>query len=1001
MANILSLAVRVTGDASGLQLTPVEKALQRLQQESDKTSKIFEKFAQTSELGAKAQETFDAASSALLETLKAGTITRDEFVRQFNELEAGARATAAALAEGQRVTEANRTEEERRAIAVEKLNQLLAAGGIEQETYNRAVAAARKPLDDAAASATKTEKQVDALTKALRLLAALEIGRAVVDGLQIIGRSVASVSRQVASFVTETANSFDKFNDLADRTGIGAESLQRYSLAAQLAGVDTEAFASSVQRLTVSIGKADAGGALDKSLKEIGLSVADLRALSPEQQFDAIGKAISTIPTQADRAAAAVEVFGKQGAALAPLFADGAASFQEITERAERLGIIVDEVQLNNIGKMNDAFDLARKTVEGIAGQVIGNLAPAVSGVVEQFLQFIESFNSTDGTGGSGLATSISRVLLDAADYFAGKFDQVAAYFTGFSTTLEEVGSVFAVVTNVLDGVAASVRAVFNLLQVGVSALTAGLGKVLEAIGSYVSDDLQEFGRNLAEAADDQLLRNIRETNEAAEQAGNAFNRAIGGSNPAEAGGGAASEFMDGVRKQFEREQSPQFTVESTIDATAERLNAFLERSGANASQFLQQSVETLAVFEQQAAAGELTADQIEIMTGFTEELNRQLNIEEGARRKAADAAKAQAEQDAKRLEDLLKVSDASAKAIQDIEAVDREIARVQVAAASGADAGSSAARISELEQLRVKLEEDLEASSLGFEKGFGDAFASVGDKLRELGEKANEFGAAGSEAFRKLQEGVQTAQDQVGDGILNREAFERQVEEQQQIFERELKNIKDVADERLKVNEFVDKTLLTLQLGGDSQRAEAAQKVVEIEQEILRIQDEVQAARKSGENDVVQAGVARLAQLDQVLTAEQRIASGQTKLEEELRKQQKETAKQQQQAATKANEERKKAFEEQAKAQAKENERVLANRRQLATASNQAAQGADIRTSEGANAFIQAVQGGFDPQLAVQRQQLKVQQRIAVGLEANLNALGFQTFRFPAAAGA
>jgi hypothetical protein len=36
-----------------------------------------------------------------------------------------------------------------------------------------------------------------------------------------------------------------------------------------------------------------------------------------------------------------------------------------------------------------------------------------------------------------------------------------------------------------------------------------------------------------------------------------------------------------------------------------------------------------------------------------------------------------------------------------------------------------------------------------------------------------------------------------------------------------------------------------------------------------------------------------------------------------------------------------------------------------------------------------------------VQRQQLKVQREIATGLQANLQALGFQTFRFPAAAGA
>jgi hypothetical protein len=629
------------------------------------------------------------------------------------------------------------------------------AGRIDQGTYERALAKARAQLDGTAKSADAADKNIESLTKNVRLLAVVEIGRAIVDGLQLIGNVISGAVNQISSFVSRISSAFDSFNDLSARTGIGVEALQGYSLAAKLAGVDTAEFGAAVQRLGVTIGKATPGDNLDKSLRAINLSVAQLRGLSPEQQFSAIGEAISGLPTAADRAAAAVEIFGKQGAALAPLFREGAASIEELRDRAERLGIIVDETQLNNIGEMNDAFDLARATVEGIAGQVIGNLAPAVTAVVDQFLEFIEAFEGAEGTGGSGIANAISNVLFDGAEALAGVFDSFVGQFQGFSVSLETAADVFYRTGQFFYSVFEGLRTVFNTFELAGNALLIGLGKILEGLGSWVSSDLEQAGRDLQASGQAAAERNSRQLEEAATNAGNAFTNALtgGAGSSTAAGEGAASQFIQGVRQKFEQSQAPEFKIATNLETSGERLTAFISTVGEGADKFYLDSVKTLEVFQQQAAAGNLTADQIEVMTTFSERLNSQLDAEIAKRQEAAEAATKQAEEVDKivkatleqiRVDQQYDGDSGRAKAGENLLKIQAEIVRVEEQlrlareASDQAAISSATSRLSTLDQVAAK-EKDIASGNAKRRKEDADRIEKINDDIAKRQENLRE----------------------------------------------------------------------------------------------------------------------------------------------------------------------------------------------------------------------------------------------------------------------
>jgi hypothetical protein len=330
------------------------------------------------------------------------------------------------------------------------------------------------------------------------------------------------------------------------------------------------------------------------------------------------------------------------------------------------------------------------------------------------------------------------------------------------------------------------------------------------------------------------------------------------------------------------------------------------------------------------AAEGQLTADQIEIMNGFMEQLNGELVKEKQNRQEATDAAQAQVDADRKRLDQLLQTNDEAARLEQDLLTVQREQARVsqELAAARQADnvaqADAAAARQGELDQLQAKLEEQQQALEQGFGQGFQSAFDAVDNSINGLIVKSQEFGQAGFDAALRLQEGIAAAQEQASAGILNKEAFDAEVQRQQDLFNNEIKNIEEA----------------------EKAREKAAQDRVAMEKqqqdEAIRAQQDAYSQQQKAAEDA---------------------AGEQRRVQEEVYKQQQKILEEQQKAAA---------------AEAKRQEERLAK---LNTLGAQTIATQDVRTVEGANLVLQLAANAQDPALIQQRLQTKLLERINSGI--------------------
>lgn len=349
--------------------------------------------------------------------------------------------------------------------------------------------------NDAAKAMDKMGRHAQQAAQDMSVLKNIAIGEVVAKGVTMVADAFMSAARAASSYVASVSTAIDQTSDLAQRIGMGVESLQALQMAAKLSGIDDAT--GALQKLTVAIGNAAESGDT-KAFEQLGISFEALEAMSPEEQFRAVQSAIAALPTVTQRAAAAVSVFGKSGVELLPLMSQ---NLEEIDARMRRLGAIVGTDQVEAIGSMNDALDMVQATFDGIIGNVVGNLAPVVESLANDLLSFVESFNTANGTGGQGIATTISEALLDVAEYLAAVLDQAVAGFDDFGVTMQQVGDVFQFVADYFIMISENLRVIFNAFEVYVNTLGIVFGTFLEKLGSVFSSSVQQFGKELADSS--------------------------------------------------------------------------------------------------------------------------------------------------------------------------------------------------------------------------------------------------------------------------------------------------------------------------------------------------------------------------------------------------------------------------------------------------------------------------------------------------------------------
>jgi len=250
-------------------------------------------------------------------------------------------------------------------------------------------------------------------------------------------------AKAVSSFFGSLVEKGDALDKMSQRIGISVEGLSKLSQMAQLCGSDMGTFEGAITKLQKGLEQAAQGSAAQQqAFQRLGLSITDLKAMSPEDQFLTVSKAMGSLTDQSERTAMAMQLFGKSGTQLMPFFNQGEEGISSMEQKIEELGGVMSNEGAKAMADLKDAMTLLRNGIAGTAQNLMADLAPAITKGIElvtkaftvtkQFLSNHPGIKMLIGTvGGAAIAFSGAAAAMTAWSLAAGKLSAAIKLVNG------------------------------------------------------------------------------------------------------------------------------------------------------------------------------------------------------------------------------------------------------------------------------------------------------------------------------------------------------------------------------------------------------------------------------------------------------------------------------------------------------------------------------------------------------------------------------------------
>ena len=202
---------------------------------------------------------------------------------------------------------------------------------------------------------------------------------AAIAGSAIVGGLTAIVKKSI--------DAGDELFSLQAKTGVAATALIGIGNAAKLADVDMAGLGKGLAKLNINLVKAAEGNEdLARKFQALGVNVKDAngQVVPADKALKQIADRFADMPDGAQKAAAAVALFGKSGTDLIPLLNEGAASMEKFTYK-------VGEDFAARSDLFNDTItELGIKT-QGFGLELTDALFPALQSILEVFGELFDT----------------------------------------------------------------------------------------------------------------------------------------------------------------------------------------------------------------------------------------------------------------------------------------------------------------------------------------------------------------------------------------------------------------------------------------------------------------------------------------------------------------------------------------------------------------------------------------------------------------------------------
>lgn len=321
------------------------------------------------------------------------------------------------------------------------------------------------------------------------------------QSLRGVSMAAAGVVAGLGAISVKAGIAADDLNTLSKVTGIGTQDLQKYSYAADLVDVSTEAIAKSNKRLVKSAYDAANGSKTQAAAFDaIGVAVTDANGnlRDSESIFQDVLTALGQMTNETERDAIAQQLMGRSAAQLNPLIEDGGETYRKVAETMQKYGLdYVDQETLDKANEFNDSLDtmklLGSVAFAQVGSELAGHLAPALEKAVDLVGRF------------ANWLSKLSPETLTVIGTIAGLVAILAPLLMGIGKVAFAISSIINVVS-MASGAFAAIGGVIGGVAAGpILAIIAAIGAVIAIFvvwkkhGDEIKTFFINFGKKIAE----------------------------------------------------------------------------------------------------------------------------------------------------------------------------------------------------------------------------------------------------------------------------------------------------------------------------------------------------------------------------------------------------------------------------------------------------------------------------------------------------------------------
>lgn len=278
----------------------------------------------------------------------------------------------------------------------------------------------------------KAERELDKRAKRMNDIAK-KIGTGLGTAITVGIAGAAAAASGLALLTKNAIDNADAIRDLSIRVGVSTETLSAYGYAASQTGTDIETLGKGLKVLAKNAADSlNPTSEQAKVFEALGVKATDangkLKQMS--QLVPEIADKFKQLEDGTTKAALAQALFGRAGLDLTEFLNQGSDGIDEFTEKAARLGVVIDSETATAADDFNDQLGDLSTLVSGLGLQVAKELLPRLNDLVESL---------TDVVKEGGAAAKIADVIGTSFDAAATAAKVTSATFKGVAYDLTAI----------------------------------------------------------------------------------------------------------------------------------------------------------------------------------------------------------------------------------------------------------------------------------------------------------------------------------------------------------------------------------------------------------------------------------------------------------------------------------------------------------------------------------------------------------------------------------